>query len=48
VRDAVGVYHFDVTLALPGQWVARWVAGGVLVAADEILFRVTASAFASP
>lgn len=47
-RDSVGVYHFDVTFSMVGQWTARWVAGGALIAADEFFFRVEASAFAAP
>jgi hypothetical protein len=48
VRDSEGVYHFDQTFSLSGEWSARWVAGGTFVAAHEFRFRVEASAFSSP
>jgi len=48
VRLSLGVFYFEFTLAVAGQWSARWVASGTLIAAHEYLFRVTASAFASP
>lgn len=48
VRDDVGAYHCDVQLSVSGQWRARWVAGGAIVAVDEFLFRVESSGFANP
>jgi hypothetical protein len=48
VRDAVGAFHFEVTLSVSGQWRARWVAGGAIVAVDEFLFRVESSGFVNP
>jgi hypothetical protein len=48
IRDSIGHFHFDVTLSVSGQWIARWIAGGAIVAVDEFYFRVESSGFASP
>lgn len=50
-RESEGVYIFDNTFGEAGDsggWLARWVAGGALVAAHEFRFRVEASAFTDP
>ena len=48
IRDSLGVYHCDLTLSVPGKWFVRWTGTGAIVAADELQFNVTASAFTAP
>jgi hypothetical protein len=48
IRASAGMYYFDVTLGVRGEWLARWVGSGSLVAVDELKFRVEASGFTSP
>jgi hypothetical protein len=45
VRDSEGVYYHEETFTLSGEWSARWIASGGIVAAHEFRFRVEASAF---
>lgn len=40
IRDGVGLYHLDVTPALPGPWLTWWVAGGAIVATAPYPFQV--------
>lgn len=48
LRDSVGAYHVDVTLAQVGAYRFRWVGAGALVAAQETSLSVGPSGFAVP
>lgn len=48
VRDSQGIYHFDLTLSIPGLWLARWVGDGAIVATDELQVTIAPSGFTSP
>ena len=51
-RDGIGVYHYDFTPTVTGSlnapWIARWIATGTVVAADEQKFNVAKSGFTTP
>lgn len=45
VKDAVGLYHSDVTIDENGDWYYRWEGIGALIGAAEFLFRIRESEF---
>lgn len=46
VRDGVGVFHFDLLLAVSGFWVTKWQATGVVEeATPDVQFNVLSSVF---
>lgn len=45
VKDATGEYHLDLDCAAVGFWRWRWYSTGLIQAADEGRFRVSASEF---
>lgn len=47
-KDAVGQYHYDLTLTTPGAWVVRWVGAGAIIASDEMNVYAQPSKFAAP
>jgi hypothetical protein len=47
VRDSAGVYHYDLSLDVPGQYFYRWYSTGMGQAADWSGFTVRSSPFAS-
>jgi len=45
IRDAVGKYHLNLKLTLPGRWFYRWEATGAVEAASEGELAALPSAF---
>lgn len=45
VRDAMGLYHSDISIDEEGWWYYRWEGTGVLVGACEFYFMVRDSKF---
>ena len=45
VKDSVGVYHYDVSLATSGVWAYRWVSTGTAAGAVERKMLVKTSEF---
>lgn len=45
VKEAIGIYYFDVNLSIVGSWHYRWTGTGTNQAAAENMLTVTASTF---
>jgi len=45
VKDATGVYHYDLTLDTVGEWFYRWEGTGAVTTAEEASLYVRATQF---
>lgn len=48
IRDATGVYHYDLTFAESGTYCWRWAGTGAVVCAEEGQLPVRRSKFTTP